>query len=388
MSIIRLNDMLLGGALFADHGADDHVMAYIPTRFSSNHASSLTETEGGDILCVWFAGLTEGASDISIAFSRLNRGADRWTEPVLLSDDPLRSEQNPSIFAAPDGALWLLHTAQLSRGQMTGAEWEEKVKRGEAKGHFTMQETSEVRLRKSFDGGYTWDAMRPLFTKPGAFCRHPVQVLSNGDWIFPMWYSVAEDDPNALQYGSDYSVVQISTDRGETWTEYPVPGSKRRVHMSIVETEPGRLLAFFRSRAADAVYRSESTDFGRTWSEPRATDLPNNNASIKAIRLRSGAIALAFNACRGGTDPDVTCWPKQRSPLMLALSDDGGETFPYMRVLEAGENFAGEANRHRTATYHYPSVIQSRDGAIHVSYTYHGSDRIKYHRITEDWIRG
>ena len=35
-------------------------------------------------------------------------GADGWTEPVRLSDDPTRSEQNPVLFPAPDGRLWLL----------------------------------------------------------------------------------------------------------------------------------------------------------------------------------------------------------------------------------------------------------------------------------------
>ena len=31
-------------------------------------------------------------------------GSDRWSEPVRLSDDPTRSEQNPILFPAPDGA--------------------------------------------------------------------------------------------------------------------------------------------------------------------------------------------------------------------------------------------------------------------------------------------
>ena len=184
-----------------------------------------------------------------------------------------------------------------------------------------------------------------LFDKPGSFCRHPILPLSNGEWIFPMWYSLGEEDANKPQYGRDYSAVQISSDQGATWHEYPVPGSVRRVHMSIVETAPGRLVAFFRSRSADRIYKSLSLDYGRTWTQPRATCLPNNNASIQAKKLASGRIALVFNHYSAGDDPTAVCWPGRRSPVTIALTEDEGETFPYMRSIETGENFLAEGQQ-------------------------------------------
>ena len=38
---------------------------------------------------------------------------------------------------------------------------------------------------------------------------------------------------------------------------------------------------------------------------------------------------------------------------------------------------------------HYPSVIQSRDGAIHVTYSYFTPEgkSIKHVRFNEDWVR-
>lgn len=388
MGIIDFSALTQGGQLFVEHGFDRHIKAYIPTTYRDNHASNLIELENGDILCVWFAGLSEGAPDIKIAMSRLDQGSDHWTEPMLISDDYERSEQNPSFFQAPDKKLWLLHTAQLSRGLMTEAEWKEKLKRGEVKGHFSMQETAEVRLRLSDDNGHTWGDSISQFTKPGAFCRHPIQVMSNGEWIFPMWYSQVEEDANKPQYGRDYSVVQISSDQGKTWTEYEVPGSVRRVHMSIVETRPGHLVAFFRSRSADRIYRSFSDDYGRTWTPPQATCLPNNNASIQAIRLQSGAVAIIYNDVKGGDDPSAVKWGNPRVPVAIALTYDEGDTFPYKRILEPGDGYTGDANRHLNNIYHYPSIMQSRNGDIHVSYTWHGRECIMYHRITEDWIKG
>jgi predicted neuraminidase len=386
--ITDLGEYTGNGQLFIDHGPDARVKAYIPTTYKDNHASNLIELSTGDILCTWFAGLSEGSSDIKIMLSRLNKGSNRWTEPMMISDDFTRSEQNPALFETPDGDVWLLHTAQLSRGKMTHQEWYQKVQRGEASGHFTMQETAEVRLRISKDKGVTFGEMIPLFTKPGAFCRHPITVLSNGDWLFPMWYSVSGGDENTPQYGGDHSVVQISSDQGKTWTEMDVPGSTRRVHMTITETTPGHCVAFFRSRSSDHIYRSYSTDYGRTWEIPKATCLPNNNASIQAIRFQSGPIALIFNNCCGSDQDGPVVWGAQRVPVTLALSLDEGLTFPYMRHIETGENFIGEQNRKYNTTYHYPSLMQSKDGIIHVSYTYHGRDCIMYQRITEAWIKG
>lgn len=388
MSIIDFQALAKEGQLFLEHGYDHHIKAYIPSTYRDNHASNLVELKNGDLLCVWFAGLSEGSLDIKIAMSRLAKDSDHWSEPVLVTNDYERSEQNPSLFQAPDGKVWLLHTAQLSRGKMTNEEWAEKLKRGEVTGHFTMQETAEVRLRLSEDNGSTWSDSISLFTKPGAFCRHPITTMSNGEWIFPMWYSLVEEDANKPQYGRDYSVVQISGDQGKTWQEYEVPGSVRRVHMSIVETRPGHLVAFFRSRSADRIYRSFSDDYGRVWTEPKALDLPNNNASIQAIRLQSGAIALIYNEIKGGDDPTAVKWGTPRVPVVIALTYDEGDTFPYKRVIEPGDGYTGEKNKRLNHTYHYPCIMQSKDGMIHVAYTWHGRDCIMYHRITENWIKG
>ena len=70
-------------------------------RCVQNHAANLTVLANGDLACVWFGGTQEGVPDISVQFSRLPKGGDRWTAPETLSDDPTRSEQNPILFPAP-----------------------------------------------------------------------------------------------------------------------------------------------------------------------------------------------------------------------------------------------------------------------------------------------
>lgn len=380
-------EIITDGHIFYDYDEPGKAVAHIPSGFRSNHASTLIELQNGDLLCPWFAGLSEGSPDIKIVFSRLKKGSDSWSKPEVLSEDYTRSEQNPVFFQEPGGRLYIIHTAQESRGKMTSEEWREKVRRGEASGEFTLQETSEIRCRYSDDNGYTWSTTTTMFSKPGAFCRHSIVILSDGSWVLPMWYSVGGSSVGK-QYGGDYSVVQRSEDCGKTWTEYRVPESERRVHMGIIELEAGHCVAFFRSRSADWIYRSESHDYGRTWTAPTATILPNNNASIQAVKLQSGRVAIIFNNYQASVNADDTVWPKRRYPVDVALSEDAGLTFPYRRTVEFGKGFTGELNEKYNCACEYPCIMQSKDGRIHMAYSYQNRAFIKYLNVTEDYFLG
>jgi predicted neuraminidase len=378
---LDLKRLTAGGALF--HPPDDahRVDAYIPSLGDENHAPSLTLLPGGDLLCVWFAGSAEGAGDVSIGMARLPAGASGWEEPRFVTESRDRSEQNPSLFLTPDGELWLLFTSQATRG-MPRAEWDRRKAAGEVEGLYPMQWTSEIRRRVSTDGGRTWGPVETFVERPGSFCRHPPLVLADGTWLHPMYYSLEAGG----RHGNDHSVVRRSPD-GRDWTEYPIPGSKGRVHPSVVDLGDGALVAFFRSRAADRVYVSRSADGGHTWTPPERTPLPNNNASIQAAGLPSGRIAIVYNHFSANEDPDVAVWPDRRYPLTIALSEDEGRTWPYMRHIDPGDGFFGAENEALNRVCAYPSLVPGPDGAIHVAYSYRGRQCIKYVRVSEDWIR-
>jgi len=381
--VIDLAKLVGSGQCYLHHELD-RIEGLIPSPAPSNHAPHLAELDNGDLLCVWFGGSDEGAGDIKIYLSRLDADSARWSEPVRLSDDFSRAEQNPALFRTPDGELWLTHTSMETRG-CTLEEWQEKLRKKEASGPYAMQHTSVVVRRISRDNGRTWEPAHIWIDKPGSFCRHPVTVTQNGNWLFPVWRSTLDE---TRQFGHDKSSVYVSKDRGATWTEVEIPGSQGRVHPSIVETDSGKLVAFFRSRNADRIYRSESPDGGESWTVPERTDLPNNNASIHAAKLKSGAIAIVFNQCHANDDPNVVVWPYERYPVTVALSDDDGVTWPYMRIVEPGDQYAGEQNKKFNRRYEYPSILQTKDGMIHIAYAYGNRTHIKYVSFSEDWIRG
>lgn len=337
--------------------------------YPTAHAPALLELPNGDMLCCWFAGTYEGSADIRIICSRLERDGDRWSKPVDISGDPTRSEQNPSLFYGPDDAVWAIYTAQLDRQA----------------GKDNMQFTSQIRCQKSTDGGRTWGPYETLFAREGSFCRQPIQVLANGRWIFGNW--LCTDSVDGLS--GDPTAFQISDDQGKTWRQVDMPNSRGRVHANVVEMDDGHLLAFMRSREADFIYRSESFDWGDTWSEPKPTPLPNNNSSISALRLQSGRVAIAYNpTCTPDPKPGKAAWPGLRCPVAVALSEDGGLTFPIVRWMERGEGYMGEENRTNNKQYEYPYLMQSRDGMLHLAYAAFTRLGVKYVRFSEEDVLG
>jgi predicted neuraminidase len=370
-------------------GDPARVEAFIPTPCVQNHASFVAPLPGGDLGCVWFGGTQEGIPDISVYFARLASGATHWSDPVKLSDDPTRSEQNPLLFTTPNGALWLLWTAQLGGNQ----------------------DTALVRRRVSRDGGASWGPVETLIPeKPGfgTFIRSPIVVNVRGEWLLPIW-RCAKPPVGAWTGDLDTSSVLISSDEGVTWREIPVPDSTGCVHMSIVPWQD-RLLAFYRSRWADNVYRSESLDGGHSWSAPTPTVLPNNNISVMALALASGDVALMYNESsaadatgrRSSLYDDIggeeaapapvtgraAFWGAPRAPMTIALSEDGGLTWPWRRNLEVGDGYCMTNNSkdRLNREFSYPSLCQTPDGALHLAYTY-WRQAIKYVRVDEAWIR-
>ncbi len=377
------------GRLHPREGVPGVMEADLPPPRVQCHAANLMTLGDGALGCVWFSGTQEGVADISVWFSRLAPGSETWSAPVQLSQDPTRSEQNPILFPAPDGRLWLIHTAQRAGNQ----------------------DTALVRCRISEDNGRSWGPTRDLFTQAGIFVRQPVVVLDNSDWLLPIFHCPTEPGQKWAGH-DDTSAVMISSDQGASWHEVRVPESTGCVHMSIVPgRRPGELIGFFRSRWADHVYRSVSTDRGRHWTAPQPTELPNNNSSLQVARLTSGALAIVFNqsSAADATERRASLydeiddgdgrteavargrsafWGAPRAPMTVALSDDDGLTWPHRQHLETGDGYCMSNNSQQQLNreYSYPSIHQSADGALQIAYTVF-RQRIRHLRLTEAWVR-
>jgi predicted neuraminidase len=339
--------------------------AYLGKLFATSHAANLVKLDNGDLLCFWFSGTWEGESNVAIVMSRLPKSSKQWSKTVEIDHQEGKSFQNPVAFQVADGRLWLLHTSQPAR-------------QGQA--------NAEVLYLTSDDAGQTWTNPRPLFIQPGSFIRHPPILISPNNWLLPMYYTPSRSIVGGAE--SHYSAVKITGDTGKSWRECIVPQSNGLVQPSVVRLANGRLVAFFRSRYADFIYKDISED-GCDWSVPAPTHLPNNNSSVQLAMLKDGSLIIAFNNSSAGITRDKT-GVSVRRPLSIALSQDGGETWPWIRDLETGTLARDGDGAHGDIVtddeYSYPSVLQDANRKVVVAYTYR-RETIKVVRFDEDWIK-
>lgn len=375
---------LMDGVLRTNTAQTGRFDAYLPSPCIQNHAANLAFLADGTLTCVWFGGTMEGMGDISIYMSRLAPGADRWSEPEKMSDDPARSEQNPLIFNAPDDRVWLLYTSQTS-GDQDGAV---------------------VKCRISADGGKSFAAPTILCDLPGTFVRQQIIVNGNGDWLLPVFRCISL--PGQRWSGdADTAGVLISRDRGKSWQMKEIENSLGAVHMNIVPVGADRMIAFFRDRYSENIRASLSSDQGETWSAPEPTNLPNNNSSIQATRLTDRRIAMVYNhsnaassdARRQSLYDEIesdkapvaemsniparkAIWGVPRAPLSLAVSADAGGHFERKLDLDTGDGYclSNNSKDRLNREFSYPSITQGPDGALHVAYTYYRR-AIKYVRL-------
>ena len=117
------------------------------------------------------------------------------------------------------------------------------------------------------------------------------------------------------------SGTKIGTYTYDAWAREELePGAEGLIQPTLWEhpSHDGRVSLLARS-SFGSVYRSDSADFGRTWSVARPTDLPNNNSGLDVTQTPDGTLALIYNPVGRNWGP--------RSPISVSLSTDNGETW-------------------------------------------------------------
>jgi predicted neuraminidase len=290
--------------------------------FEECHASTLVELPDGDLLAAWFGGKREGDPSVAIWGARRARGA--WSRPEVWARESGVPCWNPVLFRDRHDKIWLFYKYGTSPRTWHGAS------------------------RTSIDG-IKWSPPAYLPTSPpeaeilGPIKNKPI-LLSNGDVLA----GTSVETPTTWQCW-----VEISADDCRTWRKFgpiAVPGVPYGIIQPTVwETAPGRLKMLVRStERIGAICAASSVDGGHTWTPAQPTSLPNPNSGIDAVKMKDGTVALVYNHTRSG-----------RTPLNLAFSHDDGSTWSLPDVLE---DEPGE--------YSYPAIIQTRDGLLHITYTW------------------
>lgn len=348
----------------------------------------MIETARGDLLAAWYSGSGErNADDVVIQGAWLAWGSDRWGPRFLMADTPGYPDCNPALFAAPGGSVWLFWPTILdhrwegallkyvvadsspsppgpvkwSRSgvlHVTPAAADFAAAIGQALGTLTEEEKRKYQKELAGVDARSRDL---LYQRLGWMPRvHPI-MLPSGRWFMPLYCDTFSA-----------SIMAISEDRGGSWSASHLMVGFGNIQPSLVTKKDGTLVAFMRDNGPHRRIRmSTSADDGTSWTPVVDTAFPNPGAGIEAVGLVTGNWALVYN--------DTT---KGRHALAVSLSDDEGKSWKWTRHLERREPGQG--------SFHYPSMIQGREGEIHVTYTHHvpgQGSTIKYARFSEAWIR-
>jgi len=303
--------------------------------FPSCHAATIAETPKG-LVAAWFGGTKERNPDVEIYVSRkINHS---WTTPVSVANgiqnDTLRYPTwNPVLYQVPDGDLLLFYKVGPKPSEWHG--W----------------------MKTSHDNGITWSKAKALPDGYIGPVKNKPVLVGNNKLLSP---SSTEDDGWKIHF-------EASNDFGKTWRWIgPINDGKtfNAIQPSILLYKNGKLQILARSKNR-ALLQSWSSDKGETWSPLEKTSLPNNNSGTDAVTLKDGRQLLVYNHVL----PPGNEVKGARTPLNVAVSKDG-ETWYASLILEDSP----------ISQYSYPSVIQGKDGMVHIVYTWR-RQKIKYVKV-------
>lgn len=196
-------------------------------------------------------------------------------------------------------------------------------------------------LRTSEDDGATWSQPRLILQAPGYFVVNNDRLIqtAKGRLILPVAFHRSRGQEPTSSRSFDARAIALwicSDDDGKTWQEsanwwaMPIRSGSGLQEPGVVERADGSLFSWARTDAGFQ-YGCESKDGGKTWGAPTPTTLasPVSPASIKRIPGSSELLAV-FNDHSGR----VPFLKGRRSPLVAAISKDGGATWGSPKVLE------------------------------------------------------
>jgi predicted neuraminidase len=381
-----------------------HAELVFPLEHWHNHASMIVEAPNGDLLVCWFHGSGERqADDVVVRGARLRKDAKAWSEPFLLADTPGYPDTNATMFIDPKQRLWLMwptilanewHTA-LMKYKISTDYQREGPPRWDANEvlHVTAGDEFKTTVDRELErllGTATVDAARrerverlrrdaadKLARRLGWMTRAHPYVLDGTRLIVPLYSD-----------GFSFSLMAISDDWGATWkTSTPLVGFGN-IQPSIARKRDGTLVAYMRDNGPPPkrLHISRSRDRGETWSPVEDSALPNPGAGAEVLVLASGHWVMIYNDLEQG-----------RHSLAVSLSEDEGATWPVTAHLE--RDVAGDPQQR--GEYHYPSILQAKDGTLHATYSYFIAPAraqkdsegrlirkaIKHAHFNEAWIR-
>jgi len=333
-----------------------------------NSEGSFVALKSGRILCIYthFQGGAADHSPAQLVSIQSDDGGRTW------SREPRTVVQNP-----PGGNVMSVSLLRLRGGSI---------------GLFYLVKNSLADCRPvmciSTDEAQTWSEPRHVGDAAGYFVLNNDRViqLPSGRLVAPVAFHRSRGSDPKNYRSLDMRAIALwylSDDEGKTWQEaddwwaLPMRTTTGLQEPGVVELADGRLFSWARTDQG-AQFGCYSTDNGKRWSPPETTELksPASPASIK--RMPGSADLLALYNDHSGR----FAFPKgKRSPLVAAISSDGGKTWPRRKLLEPDQ-----------AGWYCYTAIHFTEDAVLLAYCAGDAkvghlNRLRLRRVGLDWLK-
>jgi len=333
-----------------------------------NHNPAVCEAPNGDLLACWYTCVSEKDRELGQAASRLRKGSKQWDGASPFWDMPDRNDHAPVLWYDGDDTIY--HFAPYSVLAEYGL--------------------LAVAMRTSTDSGRSWSRARIII---------PDHLLPKGIWGgHQLSESAFRMNDGAIAVTTDgFPTLWISRDGGLTWNS--CGGTIAGNHPGVAQLADGRLVGFHRDNELEyrpvvtevndyygRTYTHKarkrrmpvcySNDGGKTWEKtPSPFPGVDGGQRLVLMRLKEGPLLLVSFANRGLVITDSSGAKREVRGLYAALSEDGGSTWPYVRLLtDDGPGRHGECTNggkyalsSSSSTYRgYCAGCQSRNGVIHI----------------------
>lgn len=349
------------------------VSAYLPQvpSAASAHSSSLVELNNGKLLAIWFAGSREGAADVALWSSTLNK--DGWSPPKLVIDrenlagslfSQVRKIGNPLLFVDKVNPqkihLWFV---SVGVGGWAG---------------------SSINHTFSDDNGETWYKPTKLQISPflniSNLVRTPPIQFDNGYIGLPIYHEFIK------KFG-EFIVLNADGKHIISQKFMPLYNNISAIQPSLI-VDDNTIFALLRNSGKIAenninnyIQKVISKDNGITWNFDNLphseVKIRNFSSSIATLKLPSGNWLLVANS------------DASRNFLNLYLSKDKGKNWQLVKQLENAmeyqKNPLYKKDNVLEHEFSYPSIILGKDNRIHLTYTWNRKT-IKYVTFSEQWL--
>ncbi len=308
---------------------------------------TLTRRRDGELWLVWSGGREEHVCPFGqvVAMTSKNNGVT-WTWPRVLLDSAM-DDRDAGVLETAKGTLLVttftsLAYAPILEAAAKSGKWPaERLARWRAAhdrldANARNKELAQWMLR-STDGGKTWSPRYDCIVNSP---HGPIQ-LRDGRLLYA---------GKELWTGDKRVGVCESIDDGQTWrwlTEIPTrkgDTAKDYHELHAIEAKDSTLIVQIRNHNkvnSGETLQCESTDGGKTWSEPHSIGVWGLPSHL--LRLRDGRLLMTYG--------------HRRAPLgnQARLSEDNGKTWSEAMIL-SGDGVSGDLG--------YPSTVQIEDGSL------------------------